>query len=868
MAESSATGLIFISHASSDKDFVDNVVRRIPKSHLFYDINTINPGDHTTDALDDGLLNATVFVMFVSPDTSKSVWVEYESGVAYVQKIRRNHLNIVAVPIKGATYRDAPEWMQSYMAVPPGYGYSDIARLLKYLHEDSLRNQGTSSTPLFVGREQLCNKLIVETRSKAADTGIPVNFLVLAGIQQMGRSSIARNVLPKIYPGCRRDFPIFELARYADAVDLFLALRQDISGESGTTWAEAQIAAFPSDPTEQAAILMANLAHFAEINQIVIIRSAFGLRNQSKILKEWINFLFRAMRYEPNVRVVWISERLLAPESIREHPNVIQLSVPEMQEPDIVYLLTELLEVTTSSPSALKRIAPHVNGHPGSAYYVASLITRSQRSPETLADKPDSIRVFQEECVQEAISTDAVGKLGQEILALLRLLPWTDYDTIVRVFSDYPAVEISQTLWDMSDNCVINYSMSAGYRVAEIVRSVSSDYLPELAKVRVESLAQTITDALESSAPSQHAVEALIFVYVRLNGVIPDELKKLLTGATLLDVVEQYYRLGHKFTGSWQDHFRTAARLSVLSSQLPMSIDTLESILFNGADSLIRIGEDPSDIVQIMQSKKLPSVNYILGSYYYHQKRDPDIAIPYLEKALQDRSYTKRTGRLLAKLYMEKGLPKAGLNVFSILGEGRVNRDTGLLAQKIRCLRACGQQVEANKLVIAMKSLEDEFGEYEILIAAKLMKEGQYESALKAINRAKLKPKVNRINLRLLETAILIEKGDSSGLEDTCKLANAIGLGSGAHSLRARYHLKRGEWRPAEAELTKLEHKNYYDKLLVLRMLTLKKDDLIIVADPLTRGTIQTQHNQMLVELRRDADGEWSYDEANLEVGQ
>ena len=72
VSETARTGLIFVSHSSLDKDFVGEVIKRVPKSHLFYDVDTLNLGQHSEDALDDGLLTASVFVMFVSPNTPRS----------------------------------------------------------------------------------------------------------------------------------------------------------------------------------------------------------------------------------------------------------------------------------------------------------------------------------------------------------------------------------------------------------------------------------------------------------------------------------------------------------------------------------------------------------------------------------------------------------------------------------------------------------------------------------------------------------------------------------------------------------------------------------------------------------------------------
>ena len=861
MENTYSPGLIFISHSSADKDLVTEIVKRIPKSHLFYDSDTINPGHHTTDELDDGLLRASVFVMFVSPSTPRSVWVQYESGVAVVQKIKRNHLAIVAVPIKGASYRDAPDWMQAYMAVPEGYSNSDIARLIRFRYDEVLKKQETISAQPFVGREDLCNRIIVQSRTKSAQTGLPVNFLIIAGIPNMGRFSVAQNVVPKLYPGSRNDLPVFELPPHGDAIDLFLALREDITGERGKDWVTKQISAFPANPEDQASTLAANLAHFAKINVTVVIKSAYGLRDQAKTLKPWVNALFGLLAAEPNIRVVWISDRLLAPESIETHHNVMQFHVPELAEEQVVFLLTELLDITKSSPAALVKIAPHVHGHPGSAHYVTNLISRSQRAPESLLDKPDSIRLFQEECVQGAISEDAIGGLGRDIIRLLRLLPSADYQLVTAIFSEFPTAEIAQTLWDMTDNCVVNYTMSSGYRLANIVRGADLGPDDSLPLEKIQALAKILLERLKSSESKIAAIDALLFVFVRLKGDVPEEFRSTLTGGTLQEIVEQYYNLGHKFTESWQEHFRTAARVSLLASEVHMSSDTLESILFSGADSLIRVGDDPSPIIDKMQEKKFPSVNYLRGSFYYHRKKDAQAAIPYLQAALDARSYVKRTGRLLAKAYMEVGLPRAGLEVFKKLGERRVNRDTGLLAQKIRCLRACGQHDDANKLVIAMGALENEFGEYEILNAARLMNEGKYDPALEAVAAAALRPKVNRINLRLLETAIKIEKGEFSALDDTCKLAIAIGLDDGARSLRARAAIKQKQWSDAETQLAKITNKNFYDKILLVRALAIKIEDLEIVANPELLRETRNQHDALLLELRRDGTGDWRYDD-------
>lgn len=856
MQKSNSTGLIFISHASADKDFVSSVISKIPKSHLFYDVDTIEPGEDSTEALDNGLWDAAVFAMFVSPNTKKGTWAEYEASVALTQKVRRSLINVVAIPIKGVTYRDAPDWMQRYMAVPPGYNASDIARLLKYLYENSLRAQGVIKPALFIGREEFCNSIVNHSRTKSAESGIPVNFINLAGIPGMGKLTISRHITSKVFPGSREDLPVFELPKYADAVNLFMALRQDMGGDVSPDWIAEQLASFPTDPSDQAKLILNNLLHFSSINQTVIIKSSYGLRNQEKALKPWISSLFTLLRAEPNTRIIWLSERLLPAEVIAEFPNVAQYSVPELSEDSTLYLLNELLDSSSNPSPSIGRLAPYIHGHPATAHYVADLVSAAQRSPDSLIGKPDAIRSFQEKCIENAISADRIGVLGRDILLVLRLLRWASYPLIVETFNDYPKEEISESLWSMTDSCIVTFNMTNGYKLADIVASAWTVDV-ELDAARLSKLAEILSRMLQDDSTSVAAVEAFVFAQVRLKGALPQQFKKVLTGSMLLDLVEQYYRQGHNFVENWQEKFRIAAKLSLLAFEIPMPADTLETILFNGGDSLIRIGEDPMPIIEMMQRKKFLGAYYLLGNYYYRKKGDLDAALAYLEAAFNAKSYVVRTGRLLARVYQDKGMPKLSLKIFEKLGDARVNRDSGLLAQKVRCLRAAGMHAEANALVPILSRLDDDLGEYDILVAARLMREQKYSEALEAVARAKQKPKSNRINLRLLETAILIEKGDFSSVDETYKMATAIGLSTSAASLMARFHLKNNRWKDAETELNKISNKNYYDRLLLLRMLNQKKADLATMADPVVSADVVTLHQECLVSLHKDGEGDW-----------
>lgn len=160
--------LVFFSHAGEDKDFVNEVAAHLPKSHLFVDIKTMDPGKAFRDAMDEGVADAILFCLFVSPVSLTKQWVNYEIELARLKKFRGGTLEVLVVPIKGATHADAPAWMSSYLAVPSEFSPFDIARTIRGLQESALRASGKIAAEIFRGREELLGQQLLRLRSQQA----------------------------------------------------------------------------------------------------------------------------------------------------------------------------------------------------------------------------------------------------------------------------------------------------------------------------------------------------------------------------------------------------------------------------------------------------------------------------------------------------------------------------------------------------------------------------------------------------------------------------------------------------------------------------------------------------------------------------
>jgi hypothetical protein len=69
-----------------------------------------------------------------------------------------------------------------------------------------------------------------------------------------------------------------------------------------------------------------------------------------------------------------------------------------------------------------------------------------------------------------------------------------------------------------------------------------------------------------------------------------------------------------------------------------------------------------------------------------------------------------------------------------------------------------------------------------------------------------------------------------------------------ANSLRARAALRQGCWSGAESHLRKIKRLNFFDKILLLRTLEAKLDDLSTRADPTLLAEVRREHDELLVQ--------------------
>lgn len=822
------TGNIFLSHASQDKSYVEKVYERLDAAGTFYDIKSITAGAAFLDAMKKGVQDTSVFVLFHSPNTKDS-WVEFETKLAEVQAASRNDFRILVCPIGGETYSSLPDWMKAHMTTTEDYTVSDTVRAI--LHQQkSITTPQTRQNRSVVGREGILNEIQLAILTAVPVSGQPLQHIVLSGLMGMGRSTVGKLVIDRFFSKMRPSGPVFDLPDMAESIDFYLALKEDLDGVMSKNEVERQIAAFELlTPIEQAKTIAGQFFHWAKLNQPVVIKTRWGLRDRGRHLKPWLDEFFKITAGSTNLRVIFISERRLPDEQVAERANIAQFLIGELSPTDMQILLNQLIDPRYYDARKAEALTALIGGHPATASYAALLINKG-RNADTLEANPGPIVAFQQKALEAVFRDDLLNDIQAQILALLGIFPKLSFRMFAQVL-ELQKKELAEEIWQLSEFSLISTVDSEFFSSPDIVATYSRRNLSTLSTPLLADVKEKIEADIANGEMDSQLVSALLIATIEASGDVPHELVGLLTSSNLLSIVRSKFDRANSNRGNYRDEFATIYKIAKLAMNMKVSDDSVEQILFTGGDSAVRAGILPDDIISFMESNALPAVYYLRGSYAFHVERNMEAAIKNLRQALALKHFRLRNVRLLVRAYMRNQQFKDAYDVIEGLPESQVQRETGLLLLKIRALRGMRQFGEADKLEASLNTSRDDFGEIPLYRAAKSLREMKLPEAKRQIELAKKAARVNHFSCQLLECAVLLESGDASLLPATVEIANAINRPADAWQMRARHAVVEGKWADAEEYLSKIDRKDYFDLQIEKRCIDLKKEDIIISRD-------------------------------------
>lgn len=814
------SGIIFLSHSSSDKGYVEKVVELLPQSHIFYDTRTIQPGESNTSQIEDALDTTDVFALFLSPETMERDFVKLETKIIKTARIRRDYIKIIIIPIKGASYSDAPEWMREFQSTNENYNQGDIARLIWNSYISTMEKKGEIAEKIFVGRETLVTKMLLKYKNDLRKNATPPNFIHLVGFEQIGRTELAKNIVRKLFPGASQHPAEIELKANADAIDLFLALTDMIDGPQKREIIISKAQEFrKKDPNEHANIIFEYVKHYSLINQVVIIRSSMGLRDKRQSTKKWVENLLQNLEKDLKSKIIWISERKLPAATISNHKNLIEFEVPPLEDQAIEYLIERLTQELPYQSPDYKNLSMKLNGHPGTAYYVANLINDSNHSADQITQDESIIVSHQDKFISKSLDMFPTQSLEYAIIYWLTILPHCDYNSI-KFLKENSAIEgdTNNALSILSESCIIKYAPNFGYSTPNIIKSSVRHKLTEHPQNLIRPLEKLIRNGIKNQKNKSNYLDMIIHILAFLGEKIPIDLNELITPASLQEIVNENYQNGlASATKEGVKFYETSIKYARIIIEIESSDDIKEDVLLTGAEASIRLGKEPHEFTDKMKAFGYQSVHLALGNHALYNTRDLRTAAYELRCAFDANVFKKRSGRLLCRVYNTQRRDQEALDVLEKLGKHAVEKDSGLLRSKIRALRGLNRIDEADSLEEKLDKLPDDFGDKELLIITSAIKtKKNLNEALIACERYKKKPKSNRLNAIFLEAILKIEMGKPEDSSEAILLAKNTGRDKDYYSLLTRKNKQEGKIDEALENYHLISSPNLYDKLIYL----------------------------------------------------
>jgi hypothetical protein len=183
----------FLSHSSSDKEFVRAVARQLGRQYCVFDEQVFSSGDEFKQSIVKGLDESSAFILFASRKSLESVWVKFEAEEAWYKKLSGNlGKAIVYIIDSSIDYKNLPDWLTRTLVkreTSPQAIARDIGMHLRNL-------MGERQRPYFVGRTDIIQEL--ENRLLPIDGSIPPRVIFLTGLPGIGRRSLVFHATPKL----------------------------------------------------------------------------------------------------------------------------------------------------------------------------------------------------------------------------------------------------------------------------------------------------------------------------------------------------------------------------------------------------------------------------------------------------------------------------------------------------------------------------------------------------------------------------------------------------------------------------------------------------------------------------------------------
>lgn len=293
----------FISHSSSDKEFVKCLVSLLGRDYFRIDCYDFDSAYKTIDEIDRSIESSTIFILLVSKKSLASLWVNTEIDKA--KRILRDRFWPFIID-REITIDDVPDWISKDDTM--NLKYFDTPELLARDVQQKFRKIIWGENPLTKMRESVIagrNSDIDKFENKFLSAqGNKLRAVIISGREGVGKDFFAKQCAVKTGYSPELE-PFWISMQDKDRLEDFIIYLNMISGQFN----EECLKELLSKPTENkvsAAVQLIN--SLLDMNSVIFIQDSISCVLPTRDLPEWLNEILSSSSLNPQIGLYILSK--------------------------------------------------------------------------------------------------------------------------------------------------------------------------------------------------------------------------------------------------------------------------------------------------------------------------------------------------------------------------------------------------------------------------------------------------------------------------------------------------------------------------------------------------------------------------------
>ncbi|ADL55263.1 toll/interleukin-1 receptor domain-containing protein [Gallionella capsiferriformans] len=450
----------FLSHSFLDKEFVRAVALDLGRQFCLFDEQVFDTGESFKQSIEKHLDDSSIFVLFASTASLKSIWVDFEIEEAWYRRLEgRLSQTLVFITDTSISHDDLPPWLKRAKVSRVNVA-KIVAREIRQHLEEMLR---VEQHPYFEGRTEDLGRLQKLMRPIAEPAP---RVLAIYGLPSIGRKTFIKKAAQLMLSFNRAiTIQIGESDKLQDIAIKAANILEPFATKAGFDNIVSRIRSESKDQLVNR--LLSDLRVAVSNKEIPVLIDDGGVFTQEGYFTETAKTIIDAIKGQDDLYTFLVSTR-------KPVDTLPSLQLKPLEIDDVKRLIGQISASQSLTPPQISELAEYVNGYPPSAYYAIELV-KAYGINAVLADKHRLVQ-FKATIFVKYLASRLLTEHQKSILVMLAQYSPIPMQILVDTQNRSPS-ELAGDIMQLVDHSLVIPNETGLYSIAgPIVDAVSSEF--------------------------------------------------------------------------------------------------------------------------------------------------------------------------------------------------------------------------------------------------------------------------------------------------------------------------------------------------------------------------------------------------------